>query len=1268
MITILAFTVLHFANQDSSLNNKRVTFEADSLPVRQTFEGLCKAADVPLIWNAGEVFGKIVASFKDDPLPMALERCAEAADPPLAWREIQGKVYVEKDALITLKGTDSIMNAIREVCKQARLEIKEIVSVPQGSIELNFVRKPARQVLAFLHGSARPRRTFSIVGSTIKIGLPNDAPDPGTADTSPREGDVRVESHSGAEAKWVEISRDGKHALISGRGTTQLIDMATGLVTRNLPGTEYSFHPLSNQLYERFNPQENWHDIDKGRTVRSPAKGEGHYSISPDGSTVVHGFNRFEVVDIITGQLIANVSARPDTTSRNFNPDDIGSIFAFSPKCGYLAINHEKSFLVNLNTKLVKEMGKAYATAFSADEKTMAYWLEERVVLVEDLAGTKPAARIPMPHRPTSLFVNQTGSELVVNSEDGLCVYDVASKRLVRKVRSGVTAFAIDERQKIAVAVGGGSFNVYSYPSFQSILETSYRTYEIQKICFANDGHARILAGGFEVNLNPGGEIREVTSDLATLASKHGQTWLSPSGELLAYLDSSASKGQAATLIVHNYRLGLDWSREFTNLPTIIGFGNANELLLCGSKTPNRSHTDYKVSFGEGGNWKPTLSQIPWEPRHHKVAPNGESVISITPEGGEKESVTFVQKIAKNGAAHHSWTLTPDLKEEDRDTKGVQFLGFDGDSKGFYSLVPVRVEDNVHSQLVYCHFGVLEPQFRLQLDSLIRDPESFATSRMGYNFALASWGEVWVGSRRAPRDAKKVKIPSGRVTSLSFSPDGGLLYVGTNEGDVCVWRVKDQQELVRYKVVGNGQVICQSRDRYYMGTPGVGRYALFRFGASTYPFEQFDLRLNRPDRVLETLGLAKPEIIEAYLRAYEMRLDKMKFKEQMLASDFNIPEVKVDKASFPPQTDQRSLSFELTCSDQRAFINNVRVEVNGVPIHKGGGLDFDGQELRLVKSKVDLELAPGRNRIRITALNSQGAGSSPVQYDVFCTAPARKPDLYLVAVGVSRYKQASNNLAYAQKDAEDLAKNLSGQAGTMYGKVNVKLLRSEEALKPAILQTKDFLKEAKVDDVVIVFFAGHGLRGGEKNMEYFFGTHDVDFSAPESAGLAYPELESLVDGIPCRQKLLLLDTCHAGEIDDEESKAFERQPAQLKENGVVLNRGNFSAIANPASVTTLEVMKSLFADFRRGTGAVVVSASAGHQYAIEASGNGIFTDALLEALQGKAPGGSQEVSVSLLANYVAKRVTERTNGAQRPDARSENLDNDFIVVKPKKGK
>lgn len=85
-------------------------------------------------------------------------------------------------------------------------------------------------------------------------------------------------------------------------------------------------------------------------------------------------------------------------------------------------------------------------------------------------------------------------------------------------------------------------------------------------------------------------------------------------------------------------------------------------------------------------------------------------------------------------------------------------------------------------------------------------------------------------------------------------------------------------------------------------------------------------------------------------------------------------------------------------------------------------------------------------------------------------------------------------------------------------------------------------------------------------------------------------------------------------------------------------------------------MQELFANLGRGTGATILSAAAGTQFAIEDNKqqNGYFTYSILELMKQK-----ENIKVSELKTYVGIRVEELSNGLQKPTSRNENIDNDW---------
>ena len=145
-----------------------------------------------------------------------------------------------------------------------------------------------------------------------------------------------------------------------------------------------------------------------------------------------------------------------------------------------------------------------------------------------------------------------------------------------------------------------------------------------------------------------------------------------------------------------------------------------------------------------------------------------------------------------------------------------------------------------------------------------------------------------------------------------------------------------------------------------------------------------------------------------------------------------------------------------------------------------------------------------------------------------------------------------------------------------------------------------------------------------------------------------------------------MDTCHSGELDKDDVEETSKKATksgkvafrsagtivQLKENTFGLNN-------------TLELSKSLFGDMKKGTGATVISAAGGTEFAAEGlnSANGLFTSTLIEGIQSRRADidRNRSYSVSELMNYISEQVMTLSNGMQIPTSREENVKNDFRV-------
>ncbi len=511
------------------------------------------------------------------------------------------------------------------------------------------------------------------------------------------------------------------------------------------------------------------------------------------------------------------------------------------------------------------------------------------------------------------------------------------------------------------------------------------------------------------------------------------------------------------------------------------------------------------------------------------------------------------------------------------------------------------------------------------------------------------------------------------VTALAFSADGRRLVSSGRDGAVRVWSLTDGREAAALYAVGREDFVSVTPDRYYR----VSRHQLhgvaFRVGEQLFPFEQFDLRFNRPDVVMQRLGLAPPALIAAYERAYEKRVRKSGFATGALGTELHLPAVEVVGDALPVSTPATSVKIRVRATDAAVALDRINLYVNDVPVYGTAGLSL-APAAQAAERELEVPLVAGHNKIQVSALNVQGAES--LRRTLYTTSTAsREPwDVWVVAIGVSTYRNPRYALRFAAKDAADLAqafRALEGRAG-IQRTVHVRVITDQEATSAGIRAAKQWLQQAHRQDLAVVFAAGHGIVDDGQN--YFYGTWDIDADHPGAAGLPFEDFEDLLDGIEPLRKVLLVDTCFSGEIDKEEVHTLA--PAEggtrvtvreykAARNIVSLAAASAAPTAASEPLAALTVQQDLFADLRRGTGAVVISSSSGSEFSLEGAqwGNGVFTYALLQGLTaGRADrDGDASVTVSELQSYVIDQVRQLTRGAQNPTVRRENLDFDFDV-------
>ena len=518
---------------------------------------------------------------------------------------------------------------------------------------------------------------------------------------------------------------------------------------------------------------------------------------------------------------------------------------------------------------------------------------------------------------------------------------------------------------------------------------------------------------------------------------------------------------------------------------------------------------------------------------------------------------------------------------------------------------------------------------------------------------------------------QKYKGHSDHITDIDFHPNKKIFISSSEDGTVKLWNMEEERLIVTIIPFRTEEFVFVTDDNYYLITKGaMDEIGFMREGQFFFP-EQFDLKYNRPDLVLKEMGFTDEELLAAYYKAYQKRLKKLNFTEEQLTAEFHLPETVIRNiGSLPAKTDQSSIDLQLEFKDTKYPLDRINLYVNGVAVKGKDGIDLRSENTKEYSGRFSIDLAYGENKIDVSVLNQSGQESYKKTAVIECTAGKQKPTLYLVTMGVSKYKDKDFNLEYAAKDAKDMAGLFVNN--TFFSEVKSKTITDEQVTLESLDDLKNFVDQADINDVVMVFVAGHGVL--DNNFDYFFASHDMDFSQPAKRGIPYERVEGLLDGIRALKKLLFLDTCHSGEVDKDDLEVDDEMPEEeqgdldfrsaglrVRYKQEALLDGGEDGAFGLKSIN--ELMKSVFADLRKGTGATVISSSGGAELSIEGEtyNNGLFTYCMLRGLNNRAADLNKDKTINVreLQVYVRDEVTKLSNGKQTPTSRISNDELDY---------
>jgi len=489
-----------------------------------------------------------------------------------------------------------------------------------------------------------------------------------------------------------------------------------------------------------------------------------------------------------------------------------------------------------------------------------------------------------------------------------------------------------------------------------------------------------------------------------------------------------------------------------------------------------------------------------------------------------------------------------------------------------------------------------------------------------------------------------------------FSVDGKRIVGVTSDGIANVSHVADGEIIYTFFVVDSINNLTQIPSGYYSCTAGAAKLLHYvTKELKIISFEQLDVKYNRPDKVLVAIGSTDTALINSYRKAYEKRIKKLGIDTTAFRDGYSVPEADfANRDGIEYEQKSGTLKLHIKANDSTYQLDRFNIWVNEAPLYGQRGISLKRKNRNNIDTLITIALSQGENRIETSITNVNGTESYRMPLIVNYTPAVKQKEMTrFIGIGIDKFSDSQHNLEYSSKDIRDLAKKLKEK---YKDDIIIDTLFNENVTVSNVKALKQKLQQTSINDKVIISYSGHGLLS--KDYDYYLSTYSVNFQKPEENGLAYDELENLLDSIPARKKLLLIDACHSGEVDKEEGIAMQRMADSLGlTKGIIIDDSTIQT-QQLGLKNSFELMQSLFVNVGKSTGATIISAAAGNQFALERGDlkNGVFTYSLLEAMD-----KNKTIKISELKKIVGERVEQLTNGMQKPTSRNEMIAVDWSL-------
>ncbi len=431
---------------------------------------------------------------------------------------------------------------------------------------------------------------------------------------------------------------------------------------------------------------------------------------------------------------------------------------------------------------------------------------------------------------------------------------------------------------------------------------------------------------------------------------------------------------------------------------------------------------------------------------------------------------------------------------------------------------------------------------------------------------------------------------AGYLSSAKFSPDGKTILSSATDSKYVVRDAETGKLLFTHIQLCNDDWLVYDEYFRYDGTQIARDYLYFVCGNEIIELTQMKDALYVPgleDKIRNAYPINYPKLEDLEICGTTPLVEKLDNEKGLYSysinprnSEFDHVEVYInDKLIY-------SFSKSQLIEDKDKFILNI--EESEISKHFILGTE-NKIKVIAVSKHANSEI---RSRGVTIKLNDKNPGVG-------------NPRLFIVMIGVNDYKDANLALKFPATDATELGAAIEYSAEKFLGDTSVNLYMITSNFKPGSgyaspekesirLALEDIGKKSNPEDVILIFFAGHGVMQGSEDKVFTFLTSDA--SSENQIGISTTELQQWIsfDGpnkILANKTILIFDACNSGQAT-KELLAFARSDDETQR------------------IRQVE-------DLRDKSGLFILTASAPNQYAYEFPqyNHGLLTYCLLYELK-----------------------------------------------------